>query len=123
MPICTGKSWQGLLTWDMGARPTRSLPVDTQIKALDEVKVKEDGSYLVRGGTVEGIAGDSCDWCWEGAKVEKVGAVRLAMRQVAIGETRLGNCNHDLSRKTCFSQRMAWLAEVGLWNMNASLTG
>jgi hypothetical protein len=33
-----------------------------------------------------------CSWLWEGAKVvEVVGAVRLAMRQVAIGEAVHGS--------------------------------
>ena len=72
------------------------------------MKVKEDGSYLARGGAEAEEAGGSCGSWWEGAKVEKVGAVRLAMRQMAIGETRQGNRYHDYLERRHSDSAKRW---------------
>lgn len=64
------------------------LPVDAQKKTQTSWSSSKEGcSYLASEG-IEGEGAESeCELSWEGAKVEEVGAVRLAMRQVAIGRT------------------------------------
>ena len=71
------KGGQGWLRWATGASLVRSLPVDTQIKAQIMSESKEGGSYL-ETGAVESVG--ARPEVSEGAMLEEVGAVRLAMR-------------------------------------------